>query len=158
MIYVLVSSWVIMHLVFLLHWALVVFVGMDRLLLVILEDVFVEFGAPKKGETKMELEYVQSMSAVEPKLLEIGVTTAWLRKNPRQIEMTQPVYDAEGNVISEEPAGYSMWVYEEAKMPIEEFTNYAQLLIMQSQTDSTNNQLAIMEAFADLYETMAMSL
>lgn len=106
----------------------------------------------------MELEYVQSMSAVEPKLLEIGVTTAWLRKNPRLVPQMRPIFDDEGNVTGEEPAGYSMWVYEEAKMPIEEFTNYAQILIMQSQTDSSNNQLALMEAFADLYETMAMSL
>lgn len=92
------------------------------------------------------LEYVASQSTARPELIEVTPFGAYLRKN-----IVESVDDS-GDVT------VTFYNYEETYMTIDQFNAYANQLLMNGQEDSTNNQLAIMEAFADLYETMLMNV
>lgn len=102
----------------------------------------------------MNISYVKSESFVEPKVVEIGPTTAYIRKD-----------------ISKND-GTGAYTYLEAKMSIKDFEQYSSELTMQNaingikdssnisrlldgQENGDNNQLIIMEAIADLYDTIA---
>lgn len=93
----------------------------------------------------MKLDYIYAESTVKPSEVELGKTTAYVRKDIHQVE--------------------SMWVYQEAKMPIEKFDEYSKIAAVTNsatavrledgQENGDNNQLIIMEALADLYEMIA---
>lgn len=109
----------------------------------------------------MEPIYISSESTVKPLAIEVGKRTVWLRKNIVQENR-------------ETPGGETMkvWVYDEAKMTPQEFNEWTGLLMAENAIkgtkDSENivqliagqetgdgNQLAIMEAIADLYDAVA---
>lgn len=109
----------------------------------------------------MELIFNKSESAVRPVEIEKSKRTVFIRQNIVEEERM----DTEGNV-------YTMWVYEEAKLSHEEFDKYASFIaaknaingvndssnivsLLNGQENGDNNQLTIMEALADLYETIA---
>ena len=48
----------------------------------------------------------------------------------------------------------TFWVYEEARMSHEEFAEYSNYMIIADQKNSKDNQLILMEAIVDLYETV----
>lgn len=87
------------------------------------------------------MEFVASQARTSPQLIEISGDTAYIRKN----------------VTSEVIDGIVFYNYLEATLTIEEFNSYANTVLLAGQEHSANNQLAIMEAFADLYEGMLMS-
>ena len=103
----------------------------------------------------MNIVYKTSESFVEPKVVEIGPTTAYIRKDVSKDENT------------------GVYTYQEAKMPVKEFEQYISELTVQNAVngavDSSNiskliagqasgddNQFVIMEAIADLYDAIAM--
>lgn len=106
----------------------------------------------------MELKYVQAESAYKPTLVEIKKTTVYIRKDIVEENRTDDL----GNK-------YTMYVYSEATLSHEEFNKYSSELALMNALNSVNvtknvstlvegqvigdsNQLAIMEAIADLYE------
>lgn len=109
----------------------------------------------------MELTYTYSESAVKPVEIEVGKHTVFLRKNITEEVRT----DSDGNDVT-------FYIYEEAKMTPEAFNEYSTLIaarnaingindsenistLLYSQEQRDNDLLIIMEAMADLYETMA---
>ena len=109
----------------------------------------------------MEPIYISSESTVKPLAIEVGKRTVWLRRNLVQESRTTP-----------DNQTMKIWVYEEAKMTPQEFNSYTGLLMAENAIkgtkDSENivqliagqetgdgNQLAIMEAIADLYDAVA---
>ena len=109
----------------------------------------------------MELTYTYSESAVKPVEIEVCKHTVFLRKNITEEVRT----DSDGNEIT-------FYTYEEAKMTPEEFNEYSNLIAAKNAINGTddskniatliygqeqrdNDLLIIMEAIADLYETMA---
>lgn len=96
----------------------------------------------------MKLEYVYSESTARPQEIEVCKTTVYFRKD---ITTEERVFE---NSI---PVTY--YVYQEAKMPIDEFKkmadNQASINAVRS-SDNKDNQLIIMEAIADLYDAIAM--
>lgn len=110
----------------------------------------------------MELKFRHSESTVEPSSLEVSKHTVFLRRNILKDDRI----DSDGNTTV-------FWTYEEAKLSLEEFNEYAKYVSVQSAlsgaNDSNNilriidgqatgddNQLIIMEAIADLYDAIAM--
>ena len=106
----------------------------------------------------MELNYRQTESTVKPDILEITSDTVYVRKNISTIEREN------GAIV--------YWVYEEAQLTLEEYSAYMDFLInknaikgandsdniakvMANQESGDENQLAIMEAIADLYDMIA---
>lgn len=109
----------------------------------------------------MKIVYKYVESTVKPAALEIEVGTVYLRKDIDSITRT-----------SEQGDETIYWTYQEAALTPEEFNNYTNLLmaenaikgtndsdnivqIMAGQETGDNNQLAIMEAIADLYDAIA---
>lgn len=84
--------------------------------------------------------FVKSQRMSKPQLIEVSGSVAYIRRG-----VTEEVIN-----------GLTCYNYEEAELTIEEFNAYANKTLMNGQENSTNNQLAIMEAFADLYETIAL--
>lgn len=108
----------------------------------------------------MELNYKYAESTVQPTALEVTVGTVYLRKDITSITRT-----------SEQGDKTTYWTYQEAQITTQEFNEYVNMLMAQNaikgQNDSENiislmvgqenndsNQLAVMEAIADLYEML----
>lgn len=108
----------------------------------------------------MDLNYVYSESTVKPQEIEACKTTVYFRKDIKTEERTY------GDLTQ------TFYVYQEAKMPIEEFKRIANNQVFVNavkgandsekiddiktkSVDSQDNQLIIMEAIADLYERIA---
>lgn len=108
----------------------------------------------------MELDYRYAESTVKPSALEINDGTVYLRKDYSEIVRT-----------SEQSEKVTYWTYQEAQITTQEFNEYVNMLMAQNaikgQNDSKNivslmvgqenndsNQLAVMEAIADLYEML----
>ena len=109
---------------------------------------------------RMELDYRYAESTVKPSALEINDGTVYLRKDYSEIVRT-----------SEQSEKVTYWTYQEAQITTQEFNEYVNMLMAQNaikgQNDSENivslmvgqenndsNQLAVMEAIADLYEML----
>lgn len=109
----------------------------------------------------MNLEYVYSESTVRPQEIAIGKTTVYFRKDITTEERT----------FGDETQTF--YVYQEAKMSLEDFRTMAndQALVNALKgvndsektanietkvMDNEDNQLIIMEAIADLYDAIAM--
>lgn len=101
----------------------------------------------------MKLNYIYAESTVKPSEVELGKTTAYVRKDIQQVTRER---DGETEI---------MWVYQEAKMPLDKFDEYSKMAavtnaettsqLVVGQENGDNNQLIIMEALADLYEMIA---
>lgn len=89
------------------------------------------------------IEYVKSRSTIKPNLIEVEPYWVYLHKN-----ITSEV----------DENGITFYSYEEARLTLEEFNANANSILMTGQEDMTENQLTIMEAFADLYETIAFNM
>lgn len=99
----------------------------------------------------MEPLYVLTESTVKPLSIEVGTDTVYLRKDITEESRA----DMEGKAVK-------YWKYQEAKMTPEEFNDYSAILNTQSvvqlvtgQENASNSQMIIMDAIADLYETIA---
>lgn len=109
--------------------------------------------------------YYQSNTSFKPPAVEIQKSTAYIRKNFKEIIST--ITDADG----QNPETFTSWSYEEAKMSVPEFNEYVSLISSQNAingvNDSSNitsilsgqqvndfNQLAIMEAIVELFEML----
>ncbi len=109
----------------------------------------------------MEITYKYAESTVKPAALEATVGMVYLRKDIASITRT-----------SEHGGETTYWTYQEAALTPEEFNTYTSLVmaenaingtndsanivqIMAGQETGDNNQLAIMEAIADLYDAIA---
>lgn len=93
----------------------------------------------------MDLTYRYAESTVRPETIQIDVDTVYLRKDISEIKRD----DDQGNKIS-------YWVYQEAVMTVKEFNQNANAILISGQKNGDDNLLAVMEAIADLYETIAM--
>lgn len=110
----------------------------------------------------MKLTYKYAESGACPKTIEIGMTTVYLRKDIVKETLTDP-----GSNVS-----YVKYTYQEAKLSHEEFNAYSDELLkinavkgvndseniarlVTNGADTTDNQLILMEAIADLYDTIA---
>lgn len=108
----------------------------------------------------MELNYKYAESTVKPAALEVTEGTVYLRKDITSITRTPE----QGDVTV-------YWTYQEAALTPQKFNNYTSLLVAENAIKGTNdsdnivkimagqetgdfNQLAIMEAIADLYAIM----
>ena len=104
----------------------------------------------------MKLVYKYSESTVKPPEIERGKTTAYFRRN----------------FVSEVRDDVTFWTYEEATVPVAEFDTYAAGLAAENAVkgsqdsekiadihtngiNSSDNQLILMEAIADLYDLIA---
>ena len=109
----------------------------------------------------MELNYKSAESTVQPTALEVTVGTVYLRKDITSIART-----------SEQGDKTTYWTYQEAALTPQEFNEYTNLLMAENAIKGTNDsdnivqimagqetgdsqQLAIMEAIADLYDAVA---
>jgi len=107
----------------------------------------------------LELNYVNSESTVYPTLVEVGVTTAYLRRNVASEKKT------DGDTT------YTLYKYEEAALPKADFEKHAAELMMNEQMNAQKtsetiidnqataetSQLSIMSAIAELYETLVLN-
>lgn len=91
----------------------------------------------------MNLDYKYSESRVKPTEIEIGKHSVALRRNITEEERT----NTDGDRLT-------FWVYEEARMSHEEFAEYSNYMMLADQKNSKDNQLILMEAIVDLYETV----
>lgn len=91
----------------------------------------------------MNLEYRHSESTNKPNEIEKCKTTVYLRKNITKVIRT----DENNNEIT-------FWVYDEAKMSLNEFEEYSKLMEAKKALND-ENQMIIMEAIADLYDTIS---
>lgn len=106
----------------------------------------------------MDINYRQAESMVKPDILEITSDTVYIRKNI--------------NTIERENGSLLYYIYDEAQLTLEEYGAYINFLInknaikgandsdnivkvMANQESGDENQLAIMEAIADLYDMIA---
>lgn len=95
----------------------------------------------------MELEYRYSESTVRPNTLEICGDTVYLRKGLTQIAKQ----DEQGNSVT-------YWTYQEVALPTEQFNQNANAILVLGQKSGDENQMAVMEAIADLYDVIATSM
>ena len=94
----------------------------------------------------MKLEYKHSESTVKPQEIEVNKTTVYFRK-----DITVEEREIEDGFLT-------FYVYQEAKVPLEDFKKMAEnQMYINAITGMKNsdNQLIIMEAIADLYEAVA---
>ena len=91
----------------------------------------------------MKLDYKYSESRVKPTEIEIGKHSVALRRNITEEERT----NTDGDNLT-------FWVYEEARMSHEEFAEYSNYMMLSDQKNNKDNQLILMEAIVDLYETV----
>ena len=109
----------------------------------------------------MEPKYIHVESTIKPPSIEMCKNTVYLRTDFKEQIRT----DEQGNKTS-------YWSYQEAALTQEEFNIYASLIASKNAVNSVgvpdnvsqlvvgqevadSNQLAVMEAIADLYETIA---
>lgn len=102
----------------------------------------------------MKPNYLPAESTEKPQLIEMGNDTVYLRKD-----------FAEETRENMDQTVVKYWIYLEAKMSPSEFNEYANVLfagntteLIDSQKNVDNNQLAIMEAFTDLYDSITTML
>ena len=112
----------------------------------------------------MEPKYRPSESTVKPEAIQMDGDTVYLRNNITEIIRE----DDQGNKTS-------YWSYQEAVLTQSEFNIYASLIVSKNAINSVsvpdhvsqlvvgqeiadNNQLAVMEAIAELYETIAATM
>ena len=95
----------------------------------------------------MELKYRHSESSARPNALEIDHNTVYLRKNFVEIERTM---DSENSD--------KFWTYQEAKLSVEEFNKNSTAILLSNMRSGDDDRLAIMEAIADLYDVVAMTM
>lgn len=110
----------------------------------------------------MELQYKYAESTVKPAALEVTEGTVYIRKDITSVTR-----------IHEQGDETVYWTYQEAELTPKEFNEYTSLLMAENAIKGTNdssnivqlmaaqetgdtNQLAIMEAIADLYDIIAM--
>lgn len=110
----------------------------------------------------MELNYRYAESTVKPAALEVTEGTVYLRKEIASITRS-----------SEQGDSTVYWTYQEAALAPQEFNDYTNLVMAENAIKGTNdsdnivklmagqengdsNQLVIMEAIADLYDTIAL--
>lgn len=110
----------------------------------------------------MELNYRYAESTVKPAALEVTEGTVYLRKEITSIKRSPEQGD---DVV--------YWTYQEAALTPQEFNDYTSLVMAENAIKGTNdsdnivklmagqengdsNQLVIMEAIADLYDTIAL--
>lgn len=98
----------------------------------------------------MELKYRYSESSIKPNALEINHNTVYLRKNFAEVERKN---DSDESGIS-----YKFWTYQEAKLSVEEFNKNANAILLMNMRSGDDDRLAIMEAIADLYDVVAMTM
>lgn len=115
----------------------------------------------------MNLVYKTSESSFKPNTIESTPTAVYLRKDIE--EKQQIIYQ------NDEPIVSTYYEYQEAKLSHEDFDIYSAELasmnavkgvnvpdnisqIMQDGVNSSDNQLVLMEAMADLYDLIAMML
>ena len=101
----------------------------------------------------MNITYVKSESTVKPDVVSIEKTTVYIRRNIVE------------EVRTYEDVPTTFYVYEEATLTHEEFSKYSNELnainsahiakLVAEGDNSTNNQLILMEAIADLYDVIA---
>lgn len=101
----------------------------------------------------MLFNYVSAESTVKPAEVEVTKTTAYVRKDITSKEIT----DSSGT--------HTMWSYQEAALPLDDFEKYSKIINAKNANDITqlmtrqdtvdDNQLIIMEAIADLYDVIA---
>lgn len=111
----------------------------------------------------MELNYRYAESTVKPSALEVTEGTVYIRKDINEITRTS---EQNGDAVI-------YYTYQEAALTPQEFNEYANLLmaenaikgtndsdnivsLMVGQENNDNNQLAVMEAIADLYEMLLL--
>ncbi|MDO4292053.1 MAG: hypothetical protein Q4C65_02370 [Eubacteriales bacterium] len=109
----------------------------------------------------MSPNYTYSESTVKPLAIEIFSKTVFLRKDIAREERTET-----------DSTKSEFWVYQEAKLSIDEFNAYSARMaainaingvndsenigqIAEGQKSSNDNQFVIMEAIADLYDALA---
>lgn len=99
----------------------------------------------------MKLNYNLTESTIRPSSIEFYKNMVYVRKDITSRE----VVDNENNISI-------LWVYQEAKLTPSEFNEYSKVLMVNNmsqlisgQENGDNNQLVIMEAIADLYETIS---
>lgn len=99
----------------------------------------------------MEPLYLLAESTEIPLSIEIGINTVFLRRDISEELRT----DMNGNVVK-------YWIYQEAKMSITEFNEYANIIntnnvikLLNGQENADTNQLTIMQAIADMYDAIA---
>lgn len=90
----------------------------------------------------MDLRFYKAQSTVKPNPIDVHADAAYIHKN----------------ITESNENGIIFYYYDEAKLTIEEFNAYANQNLINAQSENTDNQLTIMEAFADLYETIALNL
>ena len=112
----------------------------------------------------MEPKYKPSESTLQPESIQMDGDTVYLRANITEVSRT-----------SEQGDTVSYWTYQEAILTQEEFNSYANLIasknaiksidipdhisqLVVGQETADNNQLAVMEAIAELYETIATTI
>lgn len=95
----------------------------------------------------MELKYRYSESSVRPNALEIDHNTVYLRKNFSEVERAD-----------ESGISYKFWTYQEAKLSVEEFNKNSTAILLSNMRSGDDDRLAIMEAIADLYDVVAMTM
>lgn len=110
----------------------------------------------------MELNYKYVESTIKPVALEVHEGTVYLRKEITSIKRT-----------SEQVGDIVYWTYKEAALTQKEFNDYISIIMAENAIKGTNdsdnimkiivgqengdsNQLIIMEAIADLYDTIVM--
>lgn len=98
----------------------------------------------------MELKYRNSESSVKPNTLEIDHDTVYLRKNFSEIERAMDPEDSETT--------HKFWSYQEAKLSVEEFNKNSTAILLSNMRSGDDDRLAIMEAIADLYDVVAMTM
>lgn len=91
--------------------------------------------------------YVTSESYVRPEPIQIFPTTVYIRK-----DITQKTRENEDGTTD------TYYEYQEAAILTEDFNKQAGTLLLMMQKDAENDRLILMEAFADLYETMATNI
>lgn len=89
--------------------------------------------------------YKYSESTVRPEVLEISGNTVYLRRDISELRRE----DEQGNKTI-------YWTYQEATLTTEEFNQHANAILVSGQKNGDDNQLILMDAVADLYETIAM--
>lgn len=89
--------------------------------------------------------YRYSESTVRPEALEISGSTVYLRRDISELKRE----DEQGNKTT-------YWTYQEATLTTEEFNQHANAILVSGQKNGDDNQLILMDAVADLYETIAM--
>lgn len=111
----------------------------------------------------MDVIYTQSESTVMPKLMELDIDTAYIRKDIKEETRTTP----DGQECT-------MFIYQEAALTLEEYAEYTNQIMaenaLKGQKDSSNiaslmsgqvmnddNQITIMSALADIYEALLIN-